>query len=312
MNTLARLSAMISGQIGPLILIFSLAAFLMPGAFIWTVSYTAAFLAVIMFGMGLTIRAEDFKAVITSPKPLLFGCAAQFTIMPALAWLLAHVLGLPADIAVGIILVGCCPGGTSSNVITYLAKGDVALSVGMTIVSTLAAPLMTPLLVYWLAGSWVEVSFWAMMLSVVKIVVVPVLGGLVLRRLAERAVDKVAAFCPLVSTAGIVLIVSGIIAANAGKILDCGPAVMMVVVVHSAAGILIGLAASRILGLSPERQTAVSIEVGLQNSGLAVALAAVHFAANPLATLPGAIWSAWQVVMGGFYAGWRRRCSTRD
>ena len=312
MNTIARLSAMISRQIGPIILLSSIAAFFMPELFIWSVSYTATFLAVIMFGMGLTISAEDFKAVITAPKALLCGCIAQFTIMPALAWVLARAFNLPADLAVGVILVGCCPGGTASNVITYLAKGDVALSVGMTIVSTLLAPIMTPLLVYWLAGSWVEVSFWAMMLSVIKIVIVPILIGIVLRYFAEGLVNRAAAVCPLVSTAGIVLIVSGIIAANAGKILDSGLLTMLLVVLHSGAGLLLGLLVARMLKISHARATAVSIEVGLQNSGLAVALASVHFAMNPLATLPGALFSTWQNIMGGFYAGWRRRAEKAD
>lgn len=126
------------------------------------------FLGVIMFGMGLTIRLEDFRAIFSRPKEVIIGAVAQYTIMPVVAWVLCKVMNLPADLALGVILVGCCPGGTASNVITYIAGGDVALSVGMTIVSTLAAPVMTPFLVYILAGAWVEVSFWAMVLSVVK------------------------------------------------------------------------------------------------------------------------------------------------
>ncbi|WP_276819178.1 bile acid:sodium symporter family protein [Mailhella massiliensis] len=307
MQTFRRVSAWLSRKIGFIILAFSLAACLFPGLFSWAVAHTSLFLAVIMFGMGLTIRMEDFRAVFVRPRALAAGCAAQFTVMPLLAYALARFFDLPADLALGVILVGCCPGGTASNVITYLACGDVALSVGMTAASTLIAPLLTPMLVYVLAGSWVQVSFWAMVLSVVKIVLLPVAAGIALRRSAGRAVDAVADVCPLVSVAGIVLIVSGIIAVNAEKIAGSGALVLLLVFLHNGAGLFLGLAAARLLGLDYAKATAVSIEVGMQNSGLAVALAAANFAANPLATLPGALFSAWQNITGSLFASWRRK-----
>ena len=307
MQTFRRVSAWLSRQIGFIILVFSFAAFLIPSLFAWAVQYTSAFLAVIMFGMGLTIRMEDFRAVFARPRALFAGCAAQFTVMPLLAFGLAVSFDLPADLALGVILVGCCPGGTASNVITYLACGDVALSVGMTIASTLAAPLMTPLLVYVLAGSWVEVSFPAMVLSVVKIVLLPVVAGIALRRMAGRTVDRIADICPLISVAGIVLIVSGIIAVNAEKIAGSGALVLVLVFLHNGAGLFLGLGVARLLRMDYAKSTAVSIEVGMQNSGLAVALAAANFAMNPLATLPGALFSAWQNITGALFAAWRRR-----
>lgn len=150
-----------------------------------------------MFGMGLTIHMGDFKVVFTRPKEVILGFIAQYTLMPVIAWLLAMAFHLPADLALGVILVGCCPGGTASNVITYIAGGDVALSVGMTIASTLAAPLMTPLLVYLLAGAWVEVSFFSMVISVVKVVLIPVLLGIFLRWIIGRQIEKFPAFCLL-------------------------------------------------------------------------------------------------------------------
>lgn len=307
MQTFRRVSAWLSRKIGFIILAFSPAACLFPGLFSWAVPHTSLFLAVIMFGMGLTIRMEEFRAVFVRPRALVAGCAAQFTVMPLLAYALARLFDLPADLALGVILVGCCPGGTASNVITYLACGDVALSVGMTAASTLIAPLLTPMLVYVLAGSWVQVSFWAMVLSVVKIVLLPVAAGIALRRSAGRAVDAVADVCPLVSVAGIVLIVSGIIAVNAEKIAGSGALVLLLVFLHNGAGLFLGLAAARLLGLDYAKATAVSIEVGMQNSGLAVALAAANFAANPLATLPGALFSAWQNITGSLFASWRRK-----
>lgn len=307
MDFLRKISMLLAKQIGVIIIICSCLAYMFPFLFAWTVPHTAAFLAIIMFGMGLTIETEAFRAVLTRPRALFAGCVAQFTVMPLLAFALAKAFSLPADLALGVILVGCAPGGTASNVITYLARGDVALSVGMTIVSTLLAPLMTPLLVYIFAGSWVEVSFWAMVLSVLKIVLLPVLAGLFLRRAAWKTVRGIVDFCPLVSVVGIVLIVGGIIAVNAEKIAESGMLVLLLVFLHNGAGLILGLGIAGILGLSYSGRTAVSIEVGMQNSGLAVALATANFAANPLATLPGALFSVWQNITGALFAGWRRK-----
>ena len=240
------------------------------------------------------------------PKEVVIGAVAQYTIMPVIAWLLCKVMNLPADLALGVILVGCCPGGTASNVITYIAGGDVALSVGMTIVSTLAAPLMTPFLVYVLAGTWVEVSFWAMVISVVKVILIPVLLGVFLRSLAGEHVDKVSDVMPLVSVVAIVMIIGGIVAVNAEKIVSCGVLVLGVVAIHNFCGMMLGFLAAKIFHVEYSRTTAIAIEVGMQNSGLAVSLAAANFAANPLATLPGAIFSVWHNIAGSIFAGIRR------
>ena len=274
--------------------------------FAWMTNYTSVFLGVIMFGMGLTIRLEDFRAIFSRPKEVIIGAVAQYTIMPVVAWVLCKVMNLPADLALGVILVGCCPGGTASNVITYIAGGDVALSVGMTIVSTLAAPVMTPFLVYILAGAWVEVSFWAMVLSVVKVILVPVLLGILLRTLAGDHVDKVSDVMPLISVVAIVMIIGGIVAINAEKILSCGVLVLGVVAIHNFCGMMLGLLAAKIFHVEYTRATAIAIEVGMQNSGLAVSLAAANFVANPLATLPGAIFSVWHNIAGSIFAGIRR------
>ena len=175
LHTLEKIASLLTKYIGLIIICFSVLAFFWRDGFAWTTNYTSVFLGVAMFGMGLTIHMGDFKVVFTRPKEVILGFIAQYTLMPVIAWLLATAFHLPADLALGVILVGCCPGGTASNVITYIAGGDVALSVGMTIASTLAAPLMTPLLVYLLAGAWVEVSFFSMVISVVKVVLIPVL-----------------------------------------------------------------------------------------------------------------------------------------
>ena len=226
--------------------------------------------------------------------------------MPVVAWGLCQLMHLPTDLALGVILVGCCPGGTASNVITYIAGGDVALSVGMTITSTLAAPLMTPLLVYLLAGAWVEVSFLAMVISVVKVVLIPVLLGILINWIFGKQIQKISEVLPLISVVSIVMIISGIVYVNAEKILSCGLLVLGVVALHNLCGMGIGLGAAKLLHIEYDKATAIAIEVGMQNSGLAISLATANFAANPLATLPGAIFSVWHNISGSLFAGIRR------
>lgn len=307
LKKIGALSAFLTKYIGVIIILFSVLAFFVRDAFAWTTAYTSVFLGVAMFGMGLTIQAGDFQIVFSRPKEMLLGCLLQYTVMPFAAWALAVVFKLPADIALGVILVGCCPGGTASNVITYIAGGDVPLSVGMTIVSTLISPLMTPLLVYLLAGAWVEVSFFAMVVSVVKVILIPVLLGILLRSLFGKQIQKISEVLPLISVVSIVMIISGIVAVNADKILTSGVLVLLIVALHNLCGMGLGLGLAKILKVPYNKATAIAIEVGMQNSGLAVSLATVNFAANPLATLPGAIFSVWHNLSGSVFAGIRRR-----
>lgn len=260
-----------------------------------------------MFGMGLTIKTEDFKVVFTRPKDLCIGFLLQYTVMPVTAFMLAKTFGLSADLALGVILVGCCPGGTASNVITYVAGGDVPLSVGMTIVSTILAPVCTPVLVYLLAGSWVEVSLVTMMMSVVKVVLIPVLLGILIYRIFPKQINAVRELLPLLSVIAIVMIISGIVGSNAEKILSCGALVMVVVAIHNVVGLCLGTGVAKVFQLDEKKVTAIGIEVGMQNSGLAISLATANFAANPLATLPGAIFSVWHNISGTIYAGIRRK-----
>ena len=256
-----------------------------------------------MFGMGLTIRMEDFKVVFSRPKEVVIGFVSQYTIMPLIAWTLCMILKLPTELALGVILAG----GTASNVITYIAGGDVALSVGMTIASTLIAPLMTPLLVYILAGTWVEVSFWAMVISVVKVILIPVLLGILIRTLFGKQIEKISEVLPLISVVSIVMIISGIVAINAEKIVSCGVLVLIVVAIHNLCGMGLGLLAAKMFHIEYSKATAIAIEVGMQNSGLAVSLATANFATSPLATLPGAIFSVWHNISGSVFAGIRRK-----
>lgn len=306
-NQLKKICNFMSSNIAVLIILFSIVAFFNPKGFAWATNYTTLFLGAAMFGMGLTIKTEDFRIVFTRPKDLCIGFLLQYTVMPVSAFVLAKAFGLPADLALGVILVGCCPGGTASNVITYVAGGDVPLSVGMTIVSTILAPVCTPALVYFLAGSWVEVSLLTMMMSVIKVVLLPVLLGILIYRLFPKQIDAVRDFLPLISVIAIVMIISGIVGSNAEKILSCGALVMVVVAIHNGIGLCLGTGAAKLLKLEEKKIIAIGIEVGMQNSGLAISLATANFAANPLATLPGAIFSVWHNISGTIYAGIRRR-----
>ena len=259
-------------------------------------------LGVVMFGMGLTLNLHDFRIVFSRPKDVIIGCLAQFTIMPLLAWALAWVFRLDEALALGVVLVGCCPGGTASNVITYLAKGDLALSVGMTGVSTLLAPLLTPLLTWALAGKSIHVDVASMILSILWVVILPIIVGLLVKWLWPKFTEEATDYLPAFSTIAIALIVAIVISANADKLLAGGLIIVLVVVLHNICGLGLGYLIGHLLGLASQKKRAISIEVGMQNSGLASSLAATHFAAYPLATIPGAIFSVWHNLSGAAVA----------
>ncbi len=259
-------------------------------------------LGVVMFGMGLTLNLQDFKIVFSRPKDVIIGCLAQFTIMPLLAWGLSRAFQLDEALALGVVLVGCCPGGTASNVITYLAKGDLALSVGMTGVSTLLAPFLTPLLTWALAGKSVDVDVVGMLFSILWVVILPIVVGLFVKWLWPKFTERATDILPAFSSIAIAMIVAIVIAANAGKLMAGGLMIVLVVVLHNLCGLSLGYLIGRLLGLSEPKKRAISIEVGMQNSGLASSLATIHFAAFPLATIPGAIFSVWHNISGTMVA----------
>ena len=270
-------------------------------------------LGLIMFGMGLTISAEDFRVVFSRPRDVLIGCMAQYTVMPLAAWAISVGLGLPKELAIGVILVGCCPGGTASNVITYLAKGDLALSVGMTAVSTLIAPVMTPLLVLALAGTMVEVDTIGMLLSIVYVVIAPIAAGLLCQKFLPSLTKSVSAYLPAFSSIVIAAVVAIVVSHSAARLLSGGLIVIAAVVLHNLAGLAVGYGIARAFGMNMRKCAALSIEVGMQNSGLASALAVVHFAAFPLASVPGAIFSVWHNLSGALIAKvYAARCERQD
>jgi len=259
-------------------------------------------LGVVMFGMGLALNLKDFKIVFSRPKDVIIGCLAQFTVMPLLAWTLSRLFALDEALALGVVLVGCCPGGTASNVITFLAKGDLALSVGMTGVSTLLAPFLTPLLTWALAGKSVNVDVVGMLLSILWVVIVPIVIGLVVKWIWPKFTEEATDYLPAFSSIAIATIVAIIFAANASKLLAGGMMIIVVVALHNICGLGLGYLIGRLLNLTEAKKRAISIEVGMQNSGLASSLATIHFAAYPLATIPGAIFSVWHNLSGAMVA----------
>ncbi len=284
-------------------------ALFQPQWFAWVTTDVITWgLAVIMLGMGITLSVDDFKAVLQMPRAVAIGFTAHYAIMPFLGWSIAHLLRLETPLAVGLILVSCCPCGTASNVVNYLARSNVALSVLMTLCSTLGAIVMTPLLTKWLAGAYVPVNAAALFLSTVKIVLAPVVIGVALNRLRPRLVKAVLPVSPLISVLAITLICAGIIGGSAADFKRSGLELVLAVFLLHTGGFLLGYFFSRLLRCDRLTSRTISVEVGMQNSGLGAALAKQHFAQMPLAALPCAISATFHSVIGSVLAGvWRLR-----
>ena len=303
MEFLEKLSAFFGKWMAFIVIAVAALALFAPQTCLWIkTSWINWLLGIVMFGMGLTLKMSDFKVVFSRPKDIIIGFIAQFTLMPLIAFVLTKAFQLPTEIAVGVILVGTCPGGTSSNVMTYLSKGDVPLSVGMTAVSTLFAPLMTPLLTLLYAGQRVDVNAVAMFLSIVKVVLVPIALGLVCNYFFGKVTREIVRILPLISTLAIIMIIASVVSANSGRLKTVGAMVVVVVVLHNLLGYAAGYGVGKLLRLDATKCRALSIEVGMQNSGLATSLAATHFAQYPLATIPGAVFSVWHNISGAVYA----------
>ena len=298
-----KLCDFIARWMGVMVLIVAALSLAVPASFVWIDTWAInPMLGAIMFGMGLTLSPTDFKVVLSRPKDILIGCLTQFTVMPLLALGLTWAFSLPQELAIGVILVGCCPGGTASNVITYLAKGDLALSVGMTAASTLLAPLLTPLLVWLLAGTMVDVDTVGMLMSIVYVVIAPIVCGLLCQRFLPKLTKLLTPYLPAFSSIVIAMVVGIVVSHNAARLLTAGLLIVAVVIIHNLLGLAIGFTVGRLLHLQRPKCVALSIEVGMQNSGLASSLAVLHFAAYPLATIPGAVFSVWHNISGALVA----------
>ncbi|WP_047152723.1 bile acid:sodium symporter family protein [Aneurinibacillus tyrosinisolvens] len=282
------------------VLLFAIIAYMSPGNFKWIGAYIVPLLGIVMFGMGLTLSTADFKEVFRRPKDVALGVLGHFIVMPLLAYLLAVGLNLPPEVAVGVILVGCCPSGTASNVMVFLARGDVALAVAIASVSTILAPIVTPLLILLLASKWVDINVWSLVISILQIVIIPLALGFIVKKFFGKQAEAGAKALPLISVIAIVMIVSGVVAGSQAKLATTGPLIFAVVVLHNILGFLLGFFFARLCGMDLAKQKAVAMEVGMQNSGLGVAIATAHF--SPLAAVPSAIFSVWHNISGSTLA----------
>ncbi len=287
-------------------IIISLVAWQYPELFMAYEPWIVPLLAVVMFGMGLTLHLSDFSYVLQMPRLIFAGIILQYTIMPFTAVVLSDLMGLDPVLTAGMILVGACPGGTASNVICYLARGNVALSITLTAVSTLLAVFLTPALTAELVSKTIDVPVLDMLLSILYMVIVPVSAGVLLNHVAGKLLRPVRVFFPLLSVIAIVFIIAIIVSLNAQQVHQIGVTVLIAVILHNSAGLFLGYFTSRLMGFSPTECRTLAIEVGMQNSGLAVALAIKYFSAT--AALPGAIFSIWHNLSGSILAGfWSSR-----
>ena len=290
MHKIRRLSTFIGQTFALWAIVFAIIGYSLPQIFVplkGTIPYA---LGVIMFGMGLTLRARDFEEIVRRPAQVLLGVVA-----------LVHVFALDPMVALGVILVGCCPGGTSSNVMTYLARGDVALSVTITSCSTLLSPLLTPLLLQLYAHTSVDIAAGKMMVSILETVLLPIVAGVVVNRLFDRHLQLLRDALPLISVSGIVLIIAIVVALNKSQIAASGLIIFGVVILHNLLGYAMGLGVAWFVGMDSAQRRAVMIEVGMQNSALGASLGINHFK-SPETALPSAIFSVWHNISGALVA----------
>ncbi len=281
--------------------IVSVIAFYSPATFSGISPHVTVLLALVMLTMGVTLSFDDFRRVITRPAPVLAGIGLHYLVMPLAAWVIAHALHMPPDLVAGMVLVGSVASGTASNVMIYLARGDVALSVTISALSTVVGVIATPLLTRLYIDASISVDVRGMLLSIVQIVGLPIVAGLVIHHFFHRAIKRIERYLPLLSTIAIVLIISSVVAGTAKSIATVGPIVMVGVILHNTTGLLGGYWGGRLLGFDESVCRTLAIEVGMQNSGLAATLGKLYF--SPLAALPGALFSVWHNLSGSLLAG---------
>ena len=303
-----KVSEFIGKYMAIIVLAVALLALFVPGSCLWIqTKWVNYLLMIVMFGMGLTMKAQDFAVVFAKPRDMVIGCIAQFVIMPALAFGLGKLFGVEKELLVGIILVGTCPGGTSSNVITYLSKGDTALSVGMTSVNTLLAPILTPALTFLYLRTTVDVNVKSMFISIVQVVLIPIGLGMLINHFIGEKTERVKDLLPTVSVTAICLIIAAVVSHNSETIMTTGAVIFVIVILHNVLGYLCGYLIGVLFKMDMPRKKALSVEIGMQNSGLATTLAASAFPDLAMATVPGAIFSVWHNISGAILAGIYRR-----
>lgn len=302
MAKLTEMLTLVTRHVSLLVLLVSIISYISPGLLNPLAPNIPYLLGLIMLGMGLTMTTADFRLVFTRPGDVFFGVLLRYAIMPVVAWGVAVALQLSPSLAAGVILVGCCPSGTASNVMTFLAKGDVALSVTVSSLNTLLAPLLTPALFLLFGGAILPVPAGALFTDIVKIVLVPLLAGMLIRILFARQVERLQAVVPAISALAIVVTVGAVIAVNAAKLEGVAWAALLAVMLHNGLGLLLGYLSARGLRMGETKARAITYEIGMENSGLAAALALAHL--DPVAAVPGALFSVWHNLSGSVLAGY--------
>ena len=308
MKTLDKIVNIFGKYMALIVLAVAALSLFVPKSALWVqTGWINYLLMLVMFGMGLTLKMEDFHYVFRHPGNILLGSICQFTVMPLLAFGLGKAFHLDTGLLAGVILVGTCPGGTASNVITYLSKGDVALSVGMTSVNTLLAPVLTPAITYLFLHTNVKVDVWSMFLSIIQVVIIPIGLGLIINHFLGKYTRSIVKILPMISVISICLIVMAVVSHNAEKIMTTGAVIFVVVILHNLLGYVCGYGLGKLFRLDLPQKKALSIEVGMQNSGLATSLAGTAFPNLAMATVPGAVFSVWHNISGAVLANIYRR-----
>ncbi len=292
-------------QLAPLTLAGAIVAYLYPPSFLLFAHSFLWFFAATMLALGVVLEPEDLRRTLAKPHRILLGVATQFTVMPLLGFAAAYFSGFPPALALGFVIVGSAPGAMASNVIVYLAGGALAYSIALTTVATFLSPVLTPSLVKWLGGAFLPVAFWPLFVTIVQTVLVPLLLGMMVRRFLGRRLEQASIICPGIATVSIVVICSYAVAANQERLATVGPKVFLYVVLVNALGYLAGWYLGKLYRFDDRHQLALSIEIGMQNAGLGVALALEHF--DPETALPGALFAAWCVLTAAAASSFLRR-----
>ncbi|MGL5348908.1 MAG: bile acid:sodium symporter family protein [Peptostreptococcaceae bacterium] len=295
MRVLNKISNVVSKNMTILIVLIGVYSFFIPTTFAWVQPKMSNILSIMMFGVGMTISIEQFKFVLERPKDIFIGAIGQYTIMPLVAYTLSRTLNLSPELTLGLILVGCCPGGISSNIMTFISKGDVALSVSLTTVSTLLAPIATPIITLLLANSQIEISINSMFISIIKTVIVPIILAIICNKVLPKVSEIMVKVLPLLSSILLMLLVSGSISASIDSIKTSGLLVLIAVMIHHTIGLGLGYFLGYKCGFTEEKRRAVCLEVGMQNSGLAITLGFAHF--SPVVAMVGALSGPFQTVI---------------
>ena len=303
MESLTQFSKKLSKWFTLVVVIWAVFNYFLPTTSRWVIPNTSYLLGIILFGMGLTLTTEDFVRISKRPVPVALGTVAHYVIMPSLAWLLCLIFHLKGATAAGVILVGSCPSGTSSSVMAFLSGGDVALDVSIEILSTLLAPVMLPLLLSVLAGQYIAVPALSLFLSTLRIVVVPIILGVLIHTFFGKKIAAVIKLMPLTSQVAILLIIGAVVSANHANIFTAATALVIpVVMLHNLCGYSLGYAFAKLLHLEEPQQKAITFEVGMQDSSLGATLAMKYFV--PQAAIPSTIFSIWHNISGSILSSW--------